>query len=145
MVTAVAFLSFLLLVPASMFARILEAGLDDGPFYGRNFSGDIAVLSESESVAYRNGRIVLCNRSDEQSPVMFFKDMQGKVCWAVEMDVSMIPRYSQTHLQRMENLSIHYGILRDVVRFRCLWTYGSEAGHAFLWKFNKFHRFYLSW
>ncbi len=145
MVIAGAFLGFLLLVPGSMFARIFEAGFCDGPFLGRNFSGDIAGLAESESVAYRNGQIVVCNRSDEQSPIMFFKDKQGKVRWAVEMDVSANPEYSQCHLERMENLEIHYGLVRDVVNFKCWWTFGGEAGLAFVWKFNRFQRFYLSW
>ncbi|MBM4044436.1 MAG: hypothetical protein FJ279_04920 [Planctomycetes bacterium] len=132
---ATAVLSLPLLLPGTMLVFMLEGQADDGPFYGRKASVGVKALAESESVPYKSGRIVVCNRVAERTPVMFFEDRRGEVRWAVEMDV----------LTKVEGLHISRGILRDVVHFTGWWTAGQEQGRAFIWKFNRFQRFYLSW
>ena len=125
----------------------VEGGFDDGPFYGRSFDGTLDAMIESESLPYADGRIVVFNRdAQRKSPIFAFRRIDGSVKWAVEMDVSAKPFYSNCNLRRIENLRLVKGRIKDEIVFDATWTYGGEQGRAFIWKLgHRFQRFYLSW
>ncbi len=136
---------FLLLCPIVLFLGFAEKGFQDGPFYGRTIKGDLTGLAVSESVPYRDGRIIISNRSNGQSPVMYYVDRKNKMKWAVEMDVSMNPMYRKNRLSRVGKMKVQSGVFRDKIEFLGTWDYGAEGGYAFISKFSGFQRFYLSW
>ncbi len=93
----------LLLVPAAFYAPIFEAGLDDGPFYGRPFVGDLSMLEASHSIAYRFGDLVFYNRSDDESPILAYV-VEATPKWALELDVSATPGFGHTEFRSVSRV-----------------------------------------
>jgi len=141
-------LAVLLLVPARFFAEFAESGMDDGPFNGRPFVGDLSKLQPSERVAFRSGELVAFNRSNGEPPVLAYR-VGGQAQWAQEMFVSLAEsmdgRPGTNELESMTRLTVAHGFFRDRLDFIGAWTYGAERGYVFIWKWGGIQRFYLSW
>ncbi len=135
--------AFVLLLPAILFADLAERGLDDGPFYGRNYEGSLAHLKPSHRLKFRKGTLAIYNR-DKKAPVVAYV-IGDHTEWATEMYVAMTPGVTQSELHHMERPLLSEGLFRDRLDFIGHWTYGAEHGYAYIWKFGGIQRFYLSW
>lgn len=140
--------SFLLTICSLFFGinllRFAEGGFDDGPFYPEKFSDNPKDFSTSESIKYRDGFIKVANRNLEP-PIIYFEQHTGSVKWAVKLNVANEDSFANASVSKIENLKIGYGPFRDKLKFVATWTYGTERGYAYLWKWNSFQRYYLSW
>jgi len=134
-----------LLLPGISFLRMAEGGFDDGPFYPEKFKGDPTKFTPNESVKYRKGYIKVVNRNTHEPPIIYFEQSNGKIEWAVSLDVSKDDDFKDARVSKIENLKVGYGPFRDKLKFTANWTYGAERGYAYLWKWNSFQRYYLSW
>ncbi|HEY6019516.1 MAG TPA: hypothetical protein VIY48_06335 [Candidatus Paceibacterota bacterium] len=132
-----------LLVPAALFAGLIEGGFDDGPFVGRDFTGDLHTLKPSFSLNYRSGNLVIYNR-DPKAPVVAYVT-GDKAQWAIEMYAALNPNAAESELYHMEAPAISQGLVRDELHFTAYWSQGAERGYAYIWKFGGIQRFYLSW
>lgn len=138
-------IALIVLLPATSLLKFAEQGFDDGPFYGQPFVGIVSDAAISDRLDYRQGELLVYNRSEDQSPVLAYR-VQGETLWAQSLDVSQSPRYDGVyHLTAMSDLSMAYGIWRDRLDFLGTWNFGTERGRAYLWKWGGFHRFFLSW
>jgi hypothetical protein len=137
-------LLLIVFIPIQFYYQYWEGGLNDGPFEGRKYLGQFESYTANDSLLYQRGYIVVYNRASNECPILAFKK-NNKHEWAVELDPSLNPSYEGTKLEKIEGLSINRGLFRDIILFTGYWTYGRENGYAFIWKFNKFQRFYLSW
>ena len=141
-------LAVLLLVPARFFAEFAESGMDDGPFTGRPFVGDLSKLQASERVEFRSGELVVYSRANGAAPVLAYR-VDGHAMWSQEMFVSLEERVTgrpgANELDSMTRLEVSPGILRDRLDFIAEWSQGAERGYAFIWKWGGIQRFYLSW
>ena len=104
--------AFTLLIPAAFFAQIFESGLDDGPFRGRSFSGDVEQLMPSDSASFRSGKLVIYNRAESEAPVLAYR-IGRRTRWAREMYVSTMSRSDEPELREMTKPSVQRGVLRD--------------------------------
>lgn len=135
--------ALVLLVPATLFAGLIEGGFDDGPFVGRDFTGDLHALKPSFRLHYRMGDLVIYNR-DPKAPVIAYVT-DGKTQWATEMYAALNPDSADSEFYHMEAPAIRQGLVRDELRFIAYWSQGAERGYAYIWKFGGIQRFYLSW
>ncbi|NER78607.1 MAG: hypothetical protein F6K42_03335 [Leptolyngbya sp. SIO1D8] len=122
----------------------MEQGLDDGPFYGLEYTGGVTGLEANHRLDYRQGELLIYNRQQNRAPVLVY-EANGDLVWSVEMDVSQHPKYQNYQLSTLEEPTLAYGIIRDRLNFLGTWDFGKERGRAYLWKWGRFHRFYLSW
>ena len=136
--------ALVLLLPAVFLVKFAEQGLDDGPFWGRDYTSGVMGLDVSHRVDYRQGELLIFNRQKNSSPVLIYQ-VNDEMRWAREMAVSQNPKYSDYLLSTIEKPTVAYGILRDRLDFVGTWDFGAEQGRAYLWKWGGFHRFYLSW
>lgn len=136
-------LALLLLFPAAWEARFEEGGFDDGPFTGRNFTGDLHALKPSFRLHYRTGYLVIYNR-DPKAPVVAYVT-GGKAEWATEMYAALNPYATESEFYHMERPVIEKGLARDELHFIAYWSQGAERGDAYILKFGGIQRFYLSW
>lgn len=136
--------ALVILLPAVSLLNFMEQGLRDGPFYGEDYSGDIAGENVSDRIEYRQGELLIYNRGEDQAPVLAYQ-VEEETHWATELDVAENPRYERYHLISIQEPTLAYGIFRDRMDFKGRWTFGTETGRAYLWKWGGFHRFFLSW
>lgn len=136
--------ALVLLLPTVMLVKFAEQGFDDGPFYGVPYTSNLADLSRDASLDYRNGELVVYNRQEHQPPVLAYQ-VNDDARWAIALDVSQHRNFEAFHLSRIEAPELAFGIWRDRLDFTATWSFGSERGRAYLWKWGQFHRFYLSW
>lgn len=136
-------IAILVLLPAVSAVGFIERGFDDGPFYGKPYRGVISGESASDRLDYQQGELLIYNRRSERSPILAYRE--DELRWAVEMDVSQNPAYSDYQLVSIESPTLSRGILRDRLNFLGTWSFGKESGKAYIWKWGGLHRFYLSW
>jgi hypothetical protein len=136
--------ALVLLLPIGTLVKFSERGFDDGPFYGQVYTDGVTGLEAGDRLDYRAGELVVYNRTDRLPPVLLY-EVDGEEQWAVELDVSLKPEYGDYQLFSVSDPNLSYGILRDRVDFTASWTFGQERGRVYLWKWSRFHRFYLSW
>lgn len=136
--------ALIILLPASSLVKFAEQGFDDGPFYGEPFKGVVLGENASDRVPYRQGELLIYNRSPDKAPVLAYR-VDGETAWAQILDVQQNPRYGNYQLTAMQDPSLALGMLRDRLDFEGTWNFGTERGRAYLWKWGGFHRFFLSW
>lgn len=136
--------ALIILLPASSLVIFAEQGFDDGPFYGEPFNGVIFGNAASDRLGYRQGELLVYNRSDDEAPILAYQ-VQTETRWAQILDVSDNRRYADYQLTAISDLSLAYGIFRDRLDFAGSWDFGTEPGRAYFWKWGDFHRFFLSW
>jgi hypothetical protein len=136
--------ALILLLPAVSLLRFAEQGFNDGPFYGRAYDGVIMGEEASDRLDYQQGQLLIYNRAETSPPILAYQ-AEDNVIWAQEMDISQNSRYDDYQLSAMTEPSISSGLFRDRLNFTATWNFGTEQGQAYLWKWGKFHRFYLSW
>ena len=136
--------ALILLLPASSLIQFLEQGFDDGPFYGEPFKGVVSGKSASDRLPYRQGELLIYNRSTDKAPILAYW-VDEEPAWAQVLDVSQNTRYADYQLSAMQDPSLALGIFRDRLDFLSTWNFGTEPGRAYLWKWGGFHRFFLSW
>ena len=134
-----------ILFPGISFLRMVEGGFDDGPFYPEKFSEDLKRFSPDEYIKYRKGYIKVVNRNTHEPPIIYFEQPNGKIKWAILLNVANNNDFKDARVSKIEDLKIGYGPFRDKLKFTAVWTYGAERGYAYLWKWNSFQRYYLSW
>ena len=138
--TALPIPAFLSDVPASKMMR-----MDDGPFWGAEFPGDVGQLEVSEQMKYSEGELFVCNRSLDESPILYFKDSGGEIAWVVDLDPSVDPEYETNSLVQIYNCSVGGMGTRKALHFVAEWDFGHEAGVAYFGPEAEFGCFYLSW
>lgn len=136
--------ALVLLLPLVSGFKFAEQGLDDGPFYGADYTRGVMGLEVQERVEYRQGEILIYNRQQNSAPLLVYQ-VDGETQWARELDVRQHPKYEDYLLNKIETPTVTYGILRDRLNFLGTWEFGKEPGRAYVWKWGGFHRFYLSW
>jgi len=136
--------ALVILLPAVSLVKFMEQGLDDGPFYGTDYTGGVMGLEVSDRLPYRRGELQIYNRQSRQAPVLAYQ-VNDELQWAKELDVSQHPKYRSYQLSTIETPTLAYGVIRDRVDFIGNWDFGTERGRVYLWKWGGFHRFYLSW
>jgi hypothetical protein len=136
--------ALVLLLPIGTVIKVAEQGFDDGPFYGQVYTDGVTGLEASDRLPYRAGELVIYNRR-AQSPPLLTYEVDDELRWAVALDVSQTPEFSEFQLFEVQDPTLLYGILRDRIDFTGVWTFGTERGRAYLWKWGGFQRFYLSW
>lgn len=136
--------ALVILLPAVFLFKFMEQGFKDGPFYGEDYSGVISGENASARMDYRQGELLTYNRQADKAPVLVYW-ADNDLRWAKELDVGENPRYEDYHLESIRDLALSYGIFRDRIDFEGRWSFGTESGRAYLWKWGGFHRFFLSW
>lgn len=136
--------ALILLLPASSLIQFLEQGFDDGPFYGQPFAGVILGKQADISLPYRQGELLIYNRTAVKAPILAYRS-NDETRWAQVLDVSQNSRYADYQLTAMQEPSLALGLFRDRLDFLGNWNFGTERGRAYLWKWGGFHRFFLSW
>lgn len=136
--------ALIILLPASSLIKFLEQGFDDGPFYGEPFKGVISGESASDRLPYRQGELLIYNRSADKAPILAYQ-VEDETAWAQVLDVSQNDHYADYQLTAVQDPSLALGIFRDRLNFSGTWNFGTERGRAYLWKWGGFHRFFLSW
>ena len=119
--------------------------LNDGPFWGADYAGDVAGLQADEQVPFRGGVLLLSNRSPEETPVLWRIDADGAVLWAVDLDPALDPDYDTTTVKSLEGCKVgeHNGV--ESLHFRADWSYGLEVGYVYFGPDGEFGCFWLSW
>ena len=136
--------ALVLLVPFVSGSKFVEQGLNDGPFYGVDYTRGITGLDIHERIEYGDGELLIYNRQSSIAPLLVYQ-IEGETQWARELDVRQHPKYEDYLLTKIEAPTVSYGIIRDRLDFLGTWEFGKEPGRAYLWKWGGFHRFYLSW
>lgn len=136
--------ALLLLLPTTTVISFAEQGFDDGPFYGRAYEGAALGENASDRLEYRQGELLIYNRQPNEAPVLEYR-IAGKAQWIHEMDVSQTPHYKGYQLSAIREPQLASGLLRDRLNFQGTWNFGVESGRAYIWKWDGFHRFFLSW
>jgi hypothetical protein len=90
------FYSFLYSIP--------PCGFNDGPFFGRTIELDFDTLNFDTSVSTELGNYGIVNRTDKQAPILV-KSTNDQLDWALELDVSLEPKFSNTFFWSAERLS----------------------------------------
>lgn len=137
-------IAIVVLLPATFLIRFAEQGFDDGPFYGQPLEAFLTEAEASDRLSYRQGELLIYNRQPDQAPVLAYS-INGELQWAQAMDVRQNHRYEEYQLTALAEPTLAYGIFRDRLNFVGTWNFGAEPGRAFIWKWNGFHRFFLSW
>jgi len=121
--------------------KVIEAGFDDGPFYGSKVELNPKDFKIKESLPYRDGFLQIMTSSKFNQPVLGYSVTQ-EIKWAYKLETNEMP---QTDLFDIYELSIHSGIFRDKITFIGEWTHGAERGTGYVWKYGELRYFYLSW
>jgi hypothetical protein len=125
----------------------IHAFLNDGPFKGKIFKGNIIELKETEKVKFQDGYLIIYNRDNKLSPIIGYQ-INDKFVWIIEMDVKTNIKYKSCNLYKVGNLKVkefnEYS--KDfTIEFVSNWTYGEEMGWLYINKKGNFKYFYLSW
>ncbi|EPG67232.1 hypothetical protein [Leptospira wolffii] len=124
------------------FARLWEAGFDDGPFRGKKISLEGVSFTQNESVPFREGELAVLESDPISGPILAYRKRE-KIEWAYLLETEN--QMPGTRIWKISNLSLENGIFRDRIHFTGTWTHGAERGLAFVWKFGGLDYFYLSW
>lgn len=136
------FVLFFVLMIAGKNCKLLEAGFDDGPFYGKKIDLASAKIKVKESIPFRSGQLQALELNGISGSILsYYKD--NKFIWAYELQTS--EQMENTFLTEIRNLRVSSGIFRDRIDFIGVWTYGAERGKAYIWKWGGLQYFYLSW
>jgi uncharacterized membrane protein len=126
------------------FIELMDGGFGDGPFYGKIYNGKFDDLNLNSTLKYKNGLLCMYNRGSDLL-ILRFMDESKETKWAVVFNVNDNDIYKNTKIESIELIEIKRGLIRDKVVFQAKWIFGNEQGYAYIWKNNKFSRFYLSW
>ncbi len=135
--------ALLSLLPAVSLIQFAEQGWADGPFQGVVYEQGTTGLPVGDRLNYRQGELVVFNRQPSNPPVLAYQ-VNDAVQWARSLDLSQQPGYEAVKITDLKDLSLAYGILRDRLTFTVTWNFGTEQGHAYIWKWDGLQRFYLS-
>lgn len=131
---------YLLFILSVANCKFLEAGFDDGPFYGKKIKINSKKILIKESISYRNGFLQFIEVK-EFNPILAYSE-NGKIKWAFELSTKSM---ENTDLMEVYQLSVSNGIFRDKIQFIGNWTFGAERGTGYIWKYGELQYFYLSW
>ncbi|MBF2036878.1 MAG: hypothetical protein IGR92_15740 [Leptolyngbyaceae cyanobacterium T60_A2020_046] len=136
--------ALVLLLPAVTVIKFAEQGFDDGPFYGVPYTNGLTGLTPSDRLPYRAGELLIYNRNPDMPPILAY-ETAGTVRWAQELEIQAHPGFEQYQLDAIAEPTLAYGIVRDRIDSTATWSFGTERCRIYLWKWGRFHRFYLSW
>jgi hypothetical protein len=98
--TAGCLVALILLTPIVPGIKFAEQGFDDGPFYGVPYTGGVTGLPASDRIAYRQGELVIYNRTEDFPPILAYT-VEADLRWALEMDIKAVPEYADYQLSEM--------------------------------------------
>ncbi len=126
----------------SFLNSIPPCGFNDGPFFGRTIELDIDTLNFDTSVSTELGKYGIVNRTDKQAPILV-KSTNHQLDWALELDVSLEPKFSNTFFWSAERLS--YDSVNNKLIFLAHWSFGGEQGTIYLTDTGELEQMCLSW
>ena len=121
---------------------IPPCGFNDGPFFGRTIELNFDTLNFDTSVSTELGNYGFVNRTSEQAPILV-KYTNNQLDWAIELDVSLEPKFSKTFLWSAERLS--YDSVNNKLIFLAHWSFGGEQGTIYLTETGELEKMCLSW
>ena len=119
--------------------------MDDGPFYGTPFEGDLTQLDPDQEVFFIGGKLLVFNREKEQCPVLAFRNASSEIEWAVAMDPSAKKSHEGTHLEEIVGCRLKVESGHLMLHYTADWNYGTEHGYTYFGDEGEFLCFYLSW
>lgn len=122
----------------------LEAGLDDGPFRARPFTGVLPASGPDEEHTLGSGYLQVYN-SGVPMPVLRVLDQHRRQKSVEMLDVTTHRLHRSNTFTSLTVIAVEPGLIRRRVDILASWSYGTERGDIYLWPGGRVHRFYLSW